>query len=103
MNNVLFMIVALSVAFVLGLVCGLVDPNRTSIPKFTPMRYTKDKQKVLIVKSVIAKKPEEMNDIRVSIQKQLKDGLVLLPCGLEYSFGEVTTDKVICGEVENEN
>lgn len=101
MNNVLFMIVALSVAFVLGLVCGLVDPNKTSKPKFTPMRFTKDKQKVLIVKSLIVKKPEEMNDIRISIQRQLKDGLVLLPCDLEYSFGEVTTDKVIYGEVEN--
>lgn len=101
-NNVLFMIVALSIAFILGLVCGLVDPNkRTSKPKFTPMRFTKDKQKVLIVKSVMAKKPEEMTDIRNSIQKQLKDGLVLLPCSLEYSFGEVTTDKVIYGEVEN--
>lgn len=86
--------------WVLGIYCGS-KLNLKEKPKFTPMRFTKEKQKVLIVKSCIRRKSEEMNDIRISIQRQLKDGLVLLPCDLEYSFGEVTIDKVIYGEAEN--
>lgn len=101
-NDIAFMIVVISIAFGLGLLCGMVKEISRPKPHFTPMRFTKEKQKVLIVRSVIARKPEEMEKMRNKIQKQLQNGLVMLPCGFEYSFGEVTTNKIICEGVKNE-